>query len=119
MTVFDHSHPLHSDADTCSSSKMCVWYVSPIWEVPPDFNVALMGDFDKRAPVSRQRFTSITIDPTQKQVGITYQGVPDEEIYLMTYYSSWSEGGQACFVGASGTGWTIITPGINACTQID
>jgi hypothetical protein len=119
MAVFDQSHPLYIDADTCSQSNVCVYYISPIWEVRPDFKVALMGDFNKWAPVSRQRFTSIIIDPTENQVRVTYQGVPNEEIYLMTYYPSWSERGQACFVNENGTGWAIITPTISTCTEID
>lgn len=122
-TVFDQSHPLYIHADTCSQSNVCVWYISLIWQFnsQPNSAVALMGDFDKWTPVSRQRFTSITIDPAENQARVTYQDVANEEVYLMTYYlyPFGSMGGRSCFVNENGTGWAVITPTITTCTEID
>ena len=76
-----------------------------------------MGEFDKWTPVSRQRFTSIVVDPKEKQAIATYQGVPNERIVIVTFYPPIAITYTSCFVNQNGTGWAIITSGIITCTQ--
>jgi hypothetical protein len=70
IRIFDDSNPLTVLADECSSSTMCVWYVSPLWK----FNIgdyttfAFMDEFSKWTPVSQQRFTSIVADFISKKI---------------------------------------------------
>lgn len=116
VSIIDESHPIHISTDTCSGSSICVWYISPLWQLngQPNSGVALLGEFDKWTPVSPQRFTSFTIDQTENQVRITYQGMPYAEIDV-TYYQG-TIAGRACLLDANGTGWFNLTLGMTTCT---
>lgn len=117
--LFDISHPLHIYADACSRSAACVWYVSPLWEFndDPESIVAFLGDPRKSAPVSRQRFTSIVIEPEQSQAIITFQGVPNELVQIVTYIRGGGVLSLSCYVQQNGTGWAIVNPSfMSNCT---
>jgi hypothetical protein len=122
IDFFDKSNPLNIYADACSLLTVCIWYISPIWQFDgqAESAVAFMGDFGKWVPVSRQRFTSIVIDPKENQARVTYQGVFNERISIITFnpYSE-EQSCVSCFVNRNGTGWAVITSTIITCTQID
>jgi hypothetical protein len=72
---FDESHPLTIPFDRCHELNLCIWYVSPIWQLK-DYPVwALLMDEDKWAGINKQRFISIIRDIEKNQVTITAQGV--------------------------------------------
>ena len=119
VSVFKKSNPIHISTDQCSGSTVCVWYISPLWQFnspQPGSSVALLGDLDKWTPVSRQRFTSIVIDLANNLARVTFQGVPGEEIFILTFYPETFWAGTACFVTENGTGWANITPTILTCS---
>ena len=115
ISVFDQSNPLTIYADACPLLTVCLWYVSPIWQF--DGEVSFMGELSKWTPVSRQRFTSIAIDTKENQARVTFQGVPDERVPIVTFYPPEGWAITSCFVGQNGTGWAIITSGILTCTE--
>lgn len=78
--LFDESHPLTIPFDRCHELNLCVWYVSPVWQLK-DYSVwALLTDEDKWAGISKQRYKSIVHDTEKNQIIITAQGEFDEPV---------------------------------------
>jgi hypothetical protein len=86
--TFDDDHPIHIEKEDCGSSKVCIWRVSPLWDVTNSNGMAyaLVGEFvrdDNIKSVSRQRITSIIRDAP---ITITCKGVFNEPIPLVFAY---------------------------------
>jgi len=79
---FDESHPLTIPFDRCHELNLCVWYVSPIWQLKDYPLWALLTEGDKWAGISKQRFKSIVHDTENDQIIITAQGLFDEGVDL-------------------------------------
>ena len=83
--TFDDDHPIHITEKDCGSSTVCIWRVSPLWDVTNSNGMAyaLVGEFvsgNDIKSVSRQRITSINRDAP---ITITCKGVFKEPIRLL------------------------------------
>lgn len=83
-TVFNNSNPLTVSASTCHNLTMCLWYVSPIWQLNDvgKTKYALLGEVNKWTAVSQQRFKSIVQDVQKNEIIVTVQGLSNEHITL-------------------------------------
>jgi hypothetical protein len=83
--VFDDSNPLNVSVNQCNNLTVCLWYVSPVWELNDvdKTSYALLGELSKWTAVSPQRFTSIVQDTEKNQITITVQGLLNEHITLV------------------------------------
>ncbi len=83
--IFDDSNPLKVSAEQCDNLTVCLWYVSPIWQLNDTDSIpyALLGEFRTWAGVSKQRITSIVRDTEKNQVTITVQGLLNEHVTLV------------------------------------
>ncbi len=87
--IFSDANPLYVTEEDCGISKVCIWYVSPIWELSDTKNTisyGLMGEFHKLTGVNRQRITSIIRDAKDGPITITCKGVFDEPVRLIFSY---------------------------------
>jgi hypothetical protein len=75
---FDESHPLTIPFDSCNELNLCVWYVSPTWQLKDYLVWALLKDFSKWAGITKQRYKSIVHDTENNQIIITAQGIFNE-----------------------------------------
>jgi hypothetical protein len=90
VSTFDNTHPVDVSASKCNESAICVWYISPIWQFNDSqrTNYALLGELNKWAAVSRQRFLSITTNTEKTQTTVVVQGVASETVRLGVYHSN-------------------------------
>ncbi len=90
VSTFDNTHTVDVSASKCNESAICVWYISPIWQFNDSqrTNYALLGELNKWAAVSRQRFLSITTNTEKTQTTVVVQGVASETVRLGVYHSN-------------------------------
>lgn len=86
--TFDDDHPIHVHVEHCGISKVCIWHVSPIWDITNSngMTYALEGEFVNGGnvrSVSKQRIKSIIRDTNNTQIIITCKGVFQEPIRLV------------------------------------
>ncbi len=111
VTIFDNSVPLKVSADQCGNSSICVWYISPLEKLKGSlgYQFALLGELNKWTAVSRQRFTSITIDRQKNEGRVTVEGVFGERIPVSFFHSIQGPMIVYCPIPASGQTHVVIT----------
>jgi hypothetical protein len=110
IVLFDESHPLTIPFDRCHELNLCVWYLSPLWQLKGYPEWAIMGEDDKWAGISGKRFKSIVNDTENNQIIITVQGLADEGIGVNFAIGFGGGGWARCFIsGLNNTLRYILT----------
>jgi hypothetical protein len=82
VSTFDGANPLNVSSNHCNNVSICLWYISPLQSLNDSSGTqyALLGEWNKWAAVSQQRFTSIITDTKKNQATITIQDVSGETV---------------------------------------
>jgi hypothetical protein len=89
VSTFDGANPLNVSSNQCNNISICVWYLSPLQPLNDSVGTqyTLLGEWNKWAAVSRQRFTSIVTDTKKNEAIITVQGVSGETVPVVIFHS--------------------------------
>jgi hypothetical protein len=120
VTTFDASIPLKVSAEQCHNLSVCLWYISPLQSLQDPSNVqfALLGELNKWASVSQQRFTSIVTDTTKHEATVTIQGVAGETLQVAVFHTVLLSKTVDCAVTAeNGQATLVITTSNVYCSE--
>lgn len=118
-SMFNNTYPLQILANQCDDLSVCVWYVSPIWQFNDVLQTkyALLGELNKWAAVSRQRFVSITTNTEKTQATIVVQGIIAETVSIGIYHAKFQSMIVNCTMSSTtGRANLIITPTNVVCS---
>ncbi|CAF1174900.1 unnamed protein product [Didymodactylos carnosus] len=121
LVKFSSNNSLSITTKQCGTNDInsfCLWYISPLWQFsqPSKSIYALLGEFNKWVPVSKQRFQSLSISQSNNRTAIDVKGSSLEYTQFLIY--SQALGGVItlpCQLSSHGYGQIVITTQSAVC----